>query len=56
MSRAMTGRKSTNWPCRTIGFASPGQAIDWDPVKPGLLWSIDRARNDMIGSRSDAGR
>ena len=33
---------------RTIGFASPGQAIDWDPVKPGLLWSIDRARNDMI--------
>lgn len=41
---------------RTIGFASPGQAIDWDPVKPGLLWSIDRARNDMIGSRIDAGR
>jgi hypothetical protein len=35
---------------RTIGFASPGQAIDWDPVKPGLLWSIDRGSNAMIGS------
>jgi hypothetical protein len=36
---------------RTIGFASPGQAIDWDPVKTGLLWSIDRSDHAMIGSR-----
>ncbi len=36
---------------RTIGFASPGQAIDWDPAAKDLLWSIDRSRGDMIGSR-----
>ncbi|MCP1470261.1 hypothetical protein J3E64_001949 [Sphingobium sp. OAS761] len=35
---------------RAIGFASPGQAIDWDPSKPGLLWSIDRSRGEMIAS------
>jgi hypothetical protein len=35
---------------RTIGIASPGQAIDWDPVQPGRLWSIDRAKTEMIAS------
>lgn len=36
---------------RTIGFASPGQAIDWDPAMPGRLWSIDRAHAEMIASQ-----
>lgn len=35
---------------RVIGIASPGQAIDWDPVVPGRLWSIDRAKTDMVAS------
>jgi hypothetical protein len=35
---------------RTIGIASPGQAIDWDPVTPGRLWSIDRAAGEAVGS------
>lgn len=39
---------------RTIGFASGGQAIDWDPVHAGRLWSIDRERKEMIASEIDA--
>lgn len=35
---------------RVVGIASPGQAIDWDPAVPGRLWSIDRARTDMVAS------
>lgn len=35
---------------RTIAIAAPGQAIDWDPVKPGRLWAIDRAKNEAIAS------
>jgi hypothetical protein len=35
---------------RTLGIASPGQAIDWDPVTPGRLWSIDRASGEVVGS------
>lgn len=35
---------------RTIAIATPGQAIDWDPVLPGRLWSIDRAKNEMVAS------
>lgn len=35
---------------RTIAIATPGQAIDWDPVKPARLWSIDRARTEVTAS------
>lgn len=35
---------------RTIGIATPGQAIDWDPVKPGRLWSITRGTKEMVAS------
>ena len=35
---------------RTVAIATPGQAIDWDPVRAGRLWSIDRAKNEMIAS------
>ncbi|WP_422635565.1 YncE family protein [Sphingobium sp.] len=35
---------------RTIGTATPGQAIDWDPVQAGRLWSIDRAQSTMVAS------
>ncbi len=35
---------------RTIGIATPGQAIDWDPVEKGRLWSIDRAGTEMVAS------
>ncbi|WP_327751760.1 hypothetical protein VVT58_02450 [Sphingobium sp. SJ10-10] len=35
---------------RTIGIATPGQAIDWDPVQPRRLWSIDRAKNMVVAS------
>jgi hypothetical protein len=35
---------------RTIGTATPGQAIDWDPKTPGRLWSIDRAKTEMVAS------
>lgn len=35
---------------RTVGIATPGQAIDWDPVRGGRLWSIDRAKSEMIAS------
>jgi hypothetical protein len=35
----------------TVPVALPGQAIDWDPAAPGLLWSIDRARSELVASR-----
>jgi hypothetical protein len=35
----------------TVPVATPGQAIDWDPAAPGLLWSIDRARVELVASR-----
>lgn len=36
---------------RTIGIATPGQAIDWDPIQPNRLWSIDRAKNEIVASQ-----
>lgn len=35
----------------TVPAASPGQAIDWDPLDPKLLWSIDRKREEIVSSR-----
>ena len=35
----------------TVPAATPGQAIDWDPRDPNLLWSIDRKRREIIASR-----
>lgn len=35
----------------TMPIATPGQAIDWDPVEPDLLWSIDRAKKELVASR-----
>lgn len=35
---------------RIIAIATPGQAIDWDPRFSGRLWSIDRAKNEMVAS------
>ncbi|MBA2635625.1 MAG: hypothetical protein H0U83_02880 [Sphingomonas sp.] len=34
----------------TVPVATPGQAIDWDPRNPKLLWSIDRARSELVAS------
>jgi hypothetical protein len=35
----------------TVSILTPGQAIDWDPRDPGLLWSIDRKRREIVASR-----
>lgn len=35
----------------TVSIASPGQAIDWDPRDPKLVWSIDRKRKQIVASR-----
>ena len=35
----------------TVPTATPGQAIDWDPRDPKLLWSIDRKRREIVVSR-----
>ncbi|KQN04629.1 hypothetical protein ASE85_06330 [Sphingobium sp. Leaf26] len=35
---------------RTIGIASPGQAIDWDPKVAGRLWSVDRKQTTLVAS------
>ncbi|WP_066696644.1 YncE family protein [Sphingobium amiense] len=40
---------------RIVGIASAGQAIDWDPKVPGRLWSIDRAKEEMVASAVPAG-
>ncbi|PNU06659.1 hypothetical protein [Novosphingobium guangzhouense] len=34
----------------TLGIATPGQAIDWDPKAPRRLWSIARDRSEMVAS------
>jgi hypothetical protein len=34
----------------TFAFPSPGQAIQWDKAS-GTLWSIDRARRELVESR-----
>lgn len=36
----------------TFAFPSPGQAIQWD--RSGSLWSIDRARRELVESRPPA--
>ncbi|MDE8650901.1 hypothetical protein [Novosphingobium album (ex Liu et al. 2023)] len=35
----------------TIATATFGQAIDFDPAQPGLLWSIDRQSRTVVASR-----
>ena len=35
----------------TVPLATAGQAIDWDPRDPKLLWSIDRKRRQIVASR-----
>lgn len=35
----------------TFAVPTPGQAIDWDPRDKRLLWSIDRRRSEIVGSR-----
>lgn len=35
----------------TASLVTPGQAIDWDPRDPKLLWSIDRKRREIVASR-----
>lgn len=37
-------------PVGTIGVTTNGQAIDWDPRKPNLLWSIDRKQKLVVGT------
>ena len=34
----------------TLGIATPGQAIDWDPKSPRRLWSIGRGSGEMVAS------
>lgn len=35
----------------TIGLVTDGQAIDWDPVEPRLLWSVDRKTRQAVSAR-----
>lgn len=35
----------------TLPVPTEGQAIDWDPVEPRLLWSIDRKKQEMHATR-----
>jgi hypothetical protein len=35
----------------TVSIATAGQAIDWDPRDPKLLWSIDRKQKQIVASR-----
>jgi hypothetical protein len=35
----------------TIVTPGPGQAFGWDPIEPGTLYSIDRARRQVIVAR-----
>ena len=35
----------------TLSIPTPGQAIDWDPRDPKLLWSVDRKRRQIVASR-----
>ncbi|WP_246623402.1 hypothetical protein [Sphingomonas colocasiae] len=34
----------------TLPVSTPGQAIDWDPVAPRTLWSIDRKAARMVST------
>lgn len=34
----------------TLGIATPGQAIDWDPRAPRRLWSIGRGSGEVVAS------
>lgn len=34
----------------TLPVPTPGQAIDWDPVQPRTLWSIDRKAARMVAT------
>lgn len=34
-----------------IPTVTKGQAIDWDPVQPRILWSIDRKASQVVASR-----
>jgi hypothetical protein len=38
----------------TIGIATPGQAIDWDPKAKRRLWSIGRGANEAVASEIQA--
>ncbi|MEO6582547.1 MAG: hypothetical protein ABIN68_07070 [Sphingomicrobium sp.] len=35
----------------TVPMVTRGQAFDWDPRDPKLLWSIDRKRRSIVASR-----
>lgn len=35
----------------TVAVPTGGQAIDWDPVEPRLLWSIERKQGELVSSR-----
>ncbi|MGE4411443.1 MAG: hypothetical protein AB7D33_12830 [Sphingobium sp.] len=37
----------------TYAIATNGQAIDWDPEQPDLLWSIERSTREMVAARVD---
>lgn len=37
----------------SYAMATNGQAIDWDPVRRGVLWSIERAGREMVAARID---
>jgi hypothetical protein len=34
----------------TYAIPTNGQAIDWDPATPGILWSIERGTREMVAS------
>lgn len=38
----------------TLPVPTEGQAIDWDPVEPRLLWSIDRRKRELHATRIPA--
>jgi hypothetical protein len=37
----------------TYAIPTEGQAIDWDPVRPGVLWSIERKAREMVAAPID---
>ena len=37
----------------TYAIPTDGQAIDWDPARPGVLWSIERKTREMVASPID---
>ncbi|MFT3967400.1 MAG: hypothetical protein QM690_16115 [Sphingobium sp.] len=48
---AATGTDLTH--VATYAIPTNGQAIDWDPVRPDTLWSIERATKEMVASKLD---